>query len=280
VDIAGSWASRVEDGRLGLRPSTPRERKLYDMKHLKIAGLCLVSMIMMGMALAGSAAAAGPLWLVCLEGSNLTKFSNNQCTTAEPTTGKWQSQGLTTTDRATITAFTLTLTDKNTALGVTRVRCDSGGESTGTVGPGAVDVVETAKVANAAENCRGLEGGCESNKIEKVVGANTPWQDVLFETEKKILSKIEADGNGEPGWAVTCKTVLGSKTDTCTSEGSSKYETAHLENKLSGTVLLVLGTFIKAHKAKCTEGGAEEGEVEGQFAILLASGNGLSVNPN
>jgi hypothetical protein len=247
------------------------------MKHLKIAGLCLVSMIMMGMTLAGTAAAA-PLWLVCLEGSNLTKYSNNQCTTAEAG-GKWQSQGLTTTDRATITAFTLTLTDTKTALGKTPVRCDSGGESTGTVGPGAVDVVETAKIKEAEKNCRGLEGGCESNKIEKVVGVDTPWQDVLFETEKKILSKIESDGGGEPGWAVTCKTVLGSKTDTCVSE-SGKFETAHLENKLTGTVLLVLGTFIKGVKAKCTEGGAGSGEVEGQFAILLASGNGLSVNPN
>jgi hypothetical protein len=278
VDIAGSGASRVEDGCLSLRPSTPRERKLYDMKHLKIAGLCLVSVIMMSTALAGTAAAA-PLWLVCLEGTNLTKYSNNQCTTAEAG-GKWQSQGLTTTDRATITAFTLTLTDTKTSLGNTPVRCDSGGESTGTVGPGAVDVVVTAKVKNAPENCRGLEGGCESNKIEKVEGANLPWQDTLFETEKKILSKIEPDGGGgEPGWAVTCKTILGSKTDTCTSE-KEKEEAVHLENKLTGTVLLVLGTFIKGVKAKCTEGGAKSGEVEGQFAILLASGNGLSVNPN
>jgi hypothetical protein len=247
------------------------------MKRLKIAGLCLVSTITMGMALAGSAAAA-PLWLVCLEGSNLTKYSSNQCTTAE-SGGKWQSQGLTTTDKVVGTSFTLTLVDTKTALGRTVIRCDFGGEGEGTIGPGGGGVVETVKIKEPAKNCRGLEGGCESNKIEEVEGVDLPWQSTLFETEKEIIGRIEAGKNGEPGWAIKCKTVLGSKTDTCESEGGV-WEEGRLENKLSGITLLVLGTNLKARKQKCTEGGAKSGEFEGQGAGLLASGNGLSVSPS
>jgi hypothetical protein len=247
------------------------------MKHLKIAGLCLVSMIMMGMTLAGTAAAA-PLWLVCLEGPNLTKYSSNQCTKAE-SGGKWQSQELTTTDKATITSFTLTLTDTKTALGSTPVRCDSGGESEGTVGPGNTAVVKTAIIKSAGTNCRSLGGGCETgaNDIEGVEGRDLPWQTTLFEHEGKVLTKIEADGNGEPGWAVKCKTVLGSKTDVCVSE-SGEDEEVELINEVTKGVLLVRGRFQTAKKADCTEGGKKSGEVAGLIAILLASGNGLSVN--
>jgi len=55
------------------------------MKFVKIAGLCLASMLMMSMALAGTAAAA-PLWLLCLEGkegSLPTKYTTNQCTRSQ-----------------------------------------------------------------------------------------------------------------------------------------------------------------------------------------------------
>jgi hypothetical protein len=248
------------------------------MKHLKIAGLCLVSMITMGMALAGSASAL-PLFLSCLEGSNLTKYSDDQCTNAE-SGGKWQSQEITTTEMTTGTGFTLTLADTKTALGVTKVRCDTGGESTGTVGPGNIAVVATAKVNAPEANCRGLEGGCESNKIEKIEGRDLPWQRSLFETEKKIVSKIENDGAGEPGWAVKCKTALGSKTDTCTSESSSKLEESEAVNTLSGKVLLITLILLNKHKGKCTEGGAESGEATGRAALLSAFGPGLELNPN
>jgi hypothetical protein len=246
----------------------------YGMKHLRIAGLCLVSTFLLGLVLVGSASAA--LWETCSEGTGLTKYSSNQCTTAEAG-GKWQREGITATDKATITGFTLTLTDTKTALGVTKVRCDSGLEGKGTVGPvGNLAVVETLEVKEAEKNCRGVEGGCESSKIEKIKGVDLPWQEELFETEKKILATIEADGGGEPGWAVTCKTVLGSKTDTCTSEGGQTEEVL-LENKLSSGSLLVLGTLEKKRKADCTEGGKESGEAEGQEAILLASKGALQV---
>jgi hypothetical protein len=244
------------------------------MKHLKIAGLCMVSMFVMGMALAANASAA-PLWLVCLEGTNLTKYSSNQCTKAEAG-GKWQSQGLTTSDKITDTGFTLTLADTKTALGKTVVRCNAAA-SAKIIQVATAGTVESVTVAKPSENCRGIEGGCES--VEKIEAVDLPWQTVLFETEKKTLTQLKGDGKGEPGVAITCKTVLGSKTDTCKSEEGKPEETL-LENKLSGTVLLVLGTFMKKHKGTCTEGGKESGEVEGQIAILLESGNGFSVNPN
>jgi hypothetical protein len=246
------------------------------MEDLKMAGLCLVSMIVMAMALAGNASAT-PLFVICREGSGLTKYSTDNCTTAE-SAGKWQAQELTTTEKGFGVNFTLTLTDTKTALGVTKIRCDTGGESTGVVGPENIAVGETAKIKNAKENCRGLEGGCESNKIEEVKAVDSPWKTTLFETEKKIFGKAEADGGGEPGWAITCKTVLGSKTDTCIAESPSQAEVGLAENKLSGGVLLILGTPLKRGKQKCTEGGKEAGEIEGQGAGLLLSGLSISVS--
>jgi hypothetical protein len=248
------------------------------MQHLKIAGLCLVSMLVAGMALTGTAFAA-PLWLVCLEGANLTKYSNNQCTKAEAS-GKWQSQGLTTTDKVVGIEFTLTLTDSKTALGITTVRCGSGGEATGTVGPGNVEIVTTMAIKEATTNCRGIEGACESDKIEKIEARDLPWQKELFETEKKIQDKITADGHGEPGWAITCKTVLGSKTDTCTSEaGKPEIETLENFKDIISGVLLVFGENLKRASIDCTEGGKGSGQLDVYLALLLASGNGLSINP-
>jgi hypothetical protein len=237
-----------------------------------------IKVLLLGLALAalsGAAATsvlAAPVWEQCAEGGSATKYSTNQCKTVEGT-GKWQWSEVTGTDKVTIRAFTLTMRDTKTAIGETEVRC-AGAEGEGKVGPGKSAVIEKVEVANAGAVCRGVKGGCETNGIEKVVGVHTPWQATLFETEKKVLTKIEADGGGEPGWAVTCKTALGSKTDTCESE-ATKLEEETLENVSSRNGLLVLATFEKKHKEKCSEGGAESGTIEGQAAILLAGGQGL-----
>jgi hypothetical protein len=247
------------------------------MKHLRIAGLCLASMLPMGMAVATTASAA-PVWEACAEGVSGTKYSTNQCLKAE-SGGKWSWQEIKSTDKVAIQNLTLTLADTKTPLGVTRVRCDTGGVGAGTVGPGGTAVIKNEAVEKASENCRGLEGGCESNKIEKVEGVDLPWQAEVFETEAKFLAKIKADGGGEPGWAVTCKTALGSKTDTCEREGSNNYEQLVLLSIFSGspTRLLEIGLAVNLHKSKCTEGGAESGEVTAPQAIALEDGAALRV---
>jgi hypothetical protein len=246
----------------------------------RTAGLCLVAMITMGMALAGSASAA-PLWLLCLEGSASTsKYSSGQCTKTEAG-GKWESVALgSKSDTVRIVGLTLRLTDLKTSVGKSTIKCDGvESEGEGYIYTEKHGIINTAEVKNAKTNCERVEGGCKAGEVEKVKGADLPWLTELFETEGKFLTKIGGTGKGEPGWEITCKTLEGSKTDVCLSESTEKREGVELTNKVSTSgVLLVLGTFEKARKAKCSLGTAESGEVEGQIAILLNSGNGLSIN--
>jgi hypothetical protein len=255
------------------------------MKSLKVAGLCLASMFVLGMALAGAAEAV-PLWMVCLPWvSSPTKYSTNQCTTASGT-GAWESRGLKSTeaDTVTIKGFTMRLTDLKAGPFKEKatIKCNGASEGRGLVESGGKGKITEAKVGNAKTNCERTEGPCKTGEVESVEGANLPWDTTIasglggtFET------KIENSGAGEPGWKIKCNTALGSKTDECLSESASKAEQVELKSETTGGVLLVRGVFKKAHNAKCSEAGGatETGEIEGSMAILLTSGNGLSINP-
>ncbi len=236
------------------------------MKHLvKIVGLCLASMLVMGMAITATASAT-PHWLDCAEGSGSTKYSTSQCTTAE-SGGKWQWNEVTGTEK-TVTKGSLLLKDLDSPLGVSEVEC--WGEAAGTVGPGAFDL--TTSVTVNAKNCRAIKG-CE--KVESIEAVDLPWQTEV--TEPKVgeyVDLLNGDGKGEPGYKVVCKEVL-NFTDTCTNSGT---ESLLLENKNTGGVLLVLATFQKLRKGICsasTLSSKESGEVSGSLAVLLESGGGL-----
>jgi hypothetical protein len=259
------------------------------MKHLKVAGLCLVSMLMMSMALAGTASAQ-PLWLACLEGTSgttPTKYTEKQCrTAASGNDGTWQWNEVSGTDKVMILAMTITLTDEKVPIfGKSTIQCGHG-TGAGVIGPKSKGRITEAKVTNPKTECERVSGPCKAGEIEKVEGANLPWQTEMFETEGKFQTHIEATTAGkEPGWSVTCNAEVTGKgtVDTCTQE-SEKPETVTLENKASlnsaGEIeLLVLGTFLKKHKADCSKGGKEAGVVEGQIAILLTTGGGLRIDP-
>jgi hypothetical protein len=268
------------------------------MKRLTIAGLCLASMLVMGMALAGNASAQVPAyWLACLPGTEKvlpTKWTTNQCTEAAPNNeGAWQAKQLPvgTSDTVRLVALTLLLTDLSAGplKEKATVRCDG----TGSKGWGLISnfetehlvrgliIVKVAEVEKASKNCERETGPCKAGEVEKVEGADLPWKEEIYETEsgKTFLSRIENDGSGEPGWKVTCNTLLGSKTDECLSEAGHP-EVFSGVNRVTEAVLLVSGRFLKVHRAKCSEGGAETGEVEGLIAVLLWGGNGLSLDPS
>ncbi len=247
------------------------------MKYLKTAGLCLVSMLMMSMALAATASAAPgkPVWEGCLKSAPGTKYLELDCEVASGS-GEWGWAEIANTDHVVSTAFTISLTDTKTTVGESTVVCTKGGRNSGTVGPGKYDRVELARVEKASENCRATKGGCKETGVEEVAGVNLPWQTEVFETEKKFLTKLTTvNGTGEPGWRVKCDSLLGSREDTCTTE-PGKEESLVLENKTTVnargfTELLVYATFEKAHLSKCSEGGAESGKILGTSAILLAN---------
>jgi hypothetical protein len=243
------------------------------MKRLTLAGLCLVSMLVTGMALAGNAAAV-LLWLVCLEGSGLTKYSSNQCTEAS-STGKWQSLGLPSgvSDTVRILAFSLKLTDKHTGV---EVECGDAGTGWGLIESPNKGLIKVAEVPSPSTACKVVKTvlTCETKTLEEVKGANLPWKTEIFETENKNLTQIASGGSGEPGWKVKC----GGVEDVCTSKSTTELESAELANGVTKGVLLVLAIFEAKHKAKCTAlGGSNEGEVHGLVAILLWNGQGLSI---
>jgi hypothetical protein len=242
------------------------------MKSLKIAGLCLVSMLAMGMALAGNATAA-LLWLVCLEGSGLTKYEDNQCTKASGT-GKWQSLGLPSgvSDTVRLLAFSLRLEDAGTGV---KVECPDAGTGWGLIESPNKGLIKVAEVKEPEKaGCKVLKGllTCEAGKLTEIKGLHLPWKTEIFETAGKNLTKIENSGAGAPGWAVVC----GGTTDECVEE-SGGTESAELVNGVTKGILLVLSIFENKGKAKCTVGGAGAGHVAGLVAILLWNGQGVSV---
>jgi hypothetical protein len=250
------------------------------MSRFRIAGLTLASMLAMSMAWAGSATAAGPLWLVCLEGSGLTKYSNNQCGKAE-SGGKWQSLGLLKLDTVRIVAFTLVFRDRESVNKENILfTCLAGGLGTGLIEPGSAAVLREAKINEPKAHCAQLEGPCKKGEITKIEAVDLPWKQTLVETEKKFLSKQEGDGNGEPGWAFSCKVGGITTTDECKSE-EGKPETLELISEVTGGVLLIRGRYTNAAKGTCSlaEGRKNTAEITGSAAGLLGNGNGLSINP-
>ncbi|MGH2854836.1 MAG: hypothetical protein ACRDLF_11680 [Solirubrobacteraceae bacterium] len=234
-----------------------------------------MSMLMMSMALAGNASAAA-LWLLCLEGSGLTKYEDNQCTKANGT-GKWQSLGIPAgkTDTVRLLAFSLRLEDFN--LGV-QVECgDSGppGSIVGVIeGPNKAKITEMELKEPENEGCKVLKGAltCKAGALSKINGLNLPWQTEIFTTtEKKDLARIEGTGGTKPGWVVVC----GGARDECLEETGEYLE---LENRVTKGVLLVAARLENVGNARCslTSG---KGKTSGLIAVLLWTGNGLSINP-
>jgi hypothetical protein len=249
-----------------------------EMRHLvKIAGLCLAVVFVVSAALTSTASAAH--WLVCLEaatGSAATRWETSQCSTAVAG-GAWEWSELDDTEPVKVITQTLTLTDtKVPVVGSTTAICAPGsGEGAGSIGPGAFDRVNTFTIKEPAKNCRGT-GGCKVGGIEAVNAVNMPWQTELIEIEGKISDIITGTNNGEPGWEIKCEDILGGKiADLCFTAGPGKAERTGLLNVATGAELLVLGTFEKANKTNCTQGGAGSGEVGGSLALLLTSGAAL-----
>jgi len=247
-------------------------------KSLKIAGLCLASMLVMGMALAGNASAA-LLWLVCLKGSGLTKYSSSKCSEAS-STGEWQSLGVPSGKEITvkILVISLLLKDSKTAIGEVVANCpNEGSRGEGVIkanGEGEITVAEYP--AAAAKKCTDEKGHCPEFTLVK--GINLPWVTNIEEgANKEPLTTIKPHaGGGQPGWAIMCKDIV-EVTDECKAVASGEEEKAKLVNVVSSGELLVLSLFEEKQKAECTQSKEKTGEVKGTVAVLLPGG-ALSIN--
>ena len=280
---AGFGAPRLEDGCRGLADLITQNQKMkgitqMQFKSLKIVGLCLASMLVMGMALAGNAAAA-LLWLVCLKGSGLTKYSSSKCSEAS-STGEWQSLGVPSGKEITvkILVISLLLKDSNTAIKSVVANCPN----EGSIGEGVIkangegEIRAAGYTAAGAKKCKDEEGHCP--EFTKVEGRNLPWITNIEEgPEGKMLTTIKPHAGGkQPGWAITCKDII-EITDECTAAKEGEEEKARLVNTVSSGELLVLSLFEEKSKAECTQSKEKTGEVKGTVAVLLPGG-ALSIN--
>jgi RHS repeat-associated protein len=251
------------------RSERPRRSgtQLRGTGRLRLAGLCLVAVFAVGMAVsAGTASAAKQIWEQCSEGGSVTKYTEHQCKAASGT-GKSEWNEIAGTEEVRLKGTLRFKDTKVPVLGTAEVECN--GESTGVVGPGKLGKITEVKIT--AEHCKGIKV-CE--EIKHFEGRDLPWQAELYETEGKQYDKLIGDGKGEPGWKVECKTSIGTQTDECLTE-SEKPESLLLENKLTNGELLVLATFQHLRKAKCSQGGAESGEITGSIGISKTNGTGL-----
>jgi hypothetical protein len=226
------------------------------MKYLRIAfGLALVAGLMA--VVASPAMAAGPKWVTC-EKSTTGKFNNSKCTEAG---SGWETKEVAETREVT-SSGTLELEDSETLAGASSVECP--GTDVGTIGAGGSDSTVNITVGT----CKKVkEGGCKT--LEKVEPRNLPWATQLVEEGGEVRDTITSLVAGKsPGWAVTCNTLLGKKTDVC--EGVTS--TAVNANRTEGSVEAIFEAKSKA--AKCSEGGAASGHVRGKDINRLRNSKG------
>lgn len=236
------------------------------MRYLvKITGLCLASVIVMGMALTATASAV-PTWKQCVETNEAeppTRWEDSKCSKASAT-GKWQWKELTTTEAVTAEG-SLKLTDKKGSLtGEKPAVVECFGTSTGTIGPGKYDRIITI----TATKCRNIERCIELTE-PKAEAVNLPWQTELFETEGKIRDKVISEVAGkEPGWKVTCSGF----SDTC------ETVTTTAMNNIQATGFVEAIFDAGSAKANCSRGGAGQGEVEGKVLNKSVAGHAIKVS--
>jgi hypothetical protein len=242
----------------------------------KIAGLCLASMLVMGMALAGTASATELLWLVCLKGTGLTRYTNSRC--LEAGAGEWQSLGVPAGTTITVKLLVISILLRDTKLKAA-VNCfNKGSRGEGVIEAGGKGKVTVAEYENPGVNCVSVEG-CEKGTVEEVKGINLPWKTEIFKgANGNPLTRIAAGNNEgkEPGWKLKCKVAGVKNTDECES-AKGKEEELELESEVTTNPekigeLLVRAEFQQRGEINCSIGGANTGKVLGLIAILLPGG--------
>lgn len=234
------------------------------MKYLRIAfGLALVAGLMA--VSASSAWAAPPRWVACEKvAAGTGHWTDQHCEKAG--TGEWDTREITETREVTSDG-TLELEDeKASILGATRIKCS--GTNLGTVGAGGSDSVRSI----TATSCEFIKaGGCSTSTKPTAEARNLGWTTQLKEENGEVRDVITSLIAGkQPGWAVTCTSVLGSKeTDVCEAEGTASTKITNGTGEKKGAVI---AKFEKAQRAHCSLGGAGAGIVEGEVLNRLRTG--------
>jgi hypothetical protein len=239
------------------------------MKPIKLAGLCFVLMLVVGMVLAGNASAL-PSYRTCQEGATGTKYKEAECEAAE-STGKFGVGELESTEKS-VASGTLELADtKVPIVGEVSLKCT--GENLGKLQ--AKRIALTEKIENI--KCVNVKG-CENTPTAEV--RNLPWKSEIIEVEneakeKSLGANLASEESGkEAGWKITC-TVLGVKgaEDECVTNKGLLTLLALRRTKgfFTGTTRwLILLEFLHfaGREATCSQSKKETGRIIGQIALL------------
>jgi hypothetical protein len=177
---------------------------------------------------------------------------------AENANAKWLFNGSPLEKAVTVTSKgTLKLSDKETTGHKVTIECASADE--GTVSPGGTGELTSVKVTS----CKFIElGACSSEPT--VEAKNLPWRTGIVTYEGTTRQYTREAGKGAPGFAMTCKTILGKSTDTCTGGSSARVST------VTGGVEETFDS--SSEKLNCTIGGTATGTIEGSQLLKSASG--------
>jgi hypothetical protein len=174
---------------------------------------------------------------------------------------EWLINGAAITSAKLVHSKALVLLEDSKAIGgAVQVHCK--GFNEGTVGPGALDLVKSVTAELLGTNDKipcefdpGKKGLCGATPTPTALAIHLPWHTLIVLIGPVVRDLILADGNGAPGWSVTCSAA----TDTCEEEAGAMGTTA-LTNVSGG----VLATFdSETLPAKCSLGGAKSGQVRG-----------------
>lgn len=154
---------------------------------------------------------------------------------------------------------TLKLTDASGGPFGESVTVECSGTTTGTAGPKITDTTSTVTVSG----CVAITGVCKNPKVTAI---HLPWKTELFESGGVWRDRIRSDGNGKPGYQVTCEFFGISATDTCESEAGQPKVT-----KLN-TSPVPLEFDAGSGTSDCSRGGAGEGSVRGTVTVKSSSG--------
>jgi hypothetical protein len=203
------------------------------MKSKRILGFAVVAAVLALAASAGSAFGAVAQWLV---GGSTTG-----------TAVKTDSVG------------NITLEEMNTGLSLT---CEETLDK-GTVGPGAVDTVESVSF----NKCKPVKG-CEN--VESVTVAGLPWTTELTSEEPKAGEEIVKDLILKGGYTVKCRVLGIPFSSTCTKEDSFVV--------IDNLATTVEALFVTEEEATCTSSGRATGLVHGSESILTEGGAALAAS--
>jgi hypothetical protein len=135
-----------------------------------------------------------------------------------------------------------------------------------TIGPGPAGKT----VEFLFSECKLAEAGACTSLDSNAKSVNIPWKTVIVLIGEKYFQRFENGGNGSPGMAFECSTILGLITDTCTR--------STFQLKLTNEGMDDDGAFTAEEGFNCSVGGAEEGLFSGTEILETESGLSLAVS--